>query len=499
MKKIKIHQFILYASHFNKESMIKEVAKWAYYVFNKSRNDAFFYLFASKEKYLVYINKIPIHGKVTLVQTWLIDMIYDLACLNSTGKENISKDESLHLISLYNDYIGKKEKNNLPQKSNPFLYLYGFFGEQKKFQSTHEFLDTFAREKYILDVISQKKHSLNHYNINIQKVFQNETGYSTDEYSALVFFIWVYFAKCKFSTDLTNSITTVKNPLFENENVLKVIERYSTTIEELKNNPFKRQGLYSKPFIKIKNEYISTNPFLLLSLFSNCLYWVIRNLYFKKNSLQFTNAFGTYFEIYVEEIFKNCLSEYQFKKVKEDKKEKRADWILNIDSFTIIIEQKSTIASIEAKQNQPNLELMKKYMTDTWGEAIKQLHATQVSENISECIKIILVYEDYYKSECLDEVFSLDDLPINDGTYWLISINEFEMLLNTYRCNPTLGLKIIKEKFHAEKNKTIDGRELTKFLNQNGIFKNNYIKKFNIDSNYKSIIKRFFCDPNQTT
>lgn len=89
MKKRKIHQFILYASHFNRESMIKEVALWANHVYNKNHNDAFCYLFASKEKYLVYINKIPIHGTVTLVQTWLIDMIYDLAFILSISFKRI--------------------------------------------------------------------------------------------------------------------------------------------------------------------------------------------------------------------------------------------------------------------------------------------------------------------------------------------------------------------------------------------------------------------------
>ena len=34
----------------------------------------------------------------------------------------------------------------------------------------------------------------------------------------------------------------------------------------------------------VANEYLATNPFLLLALFSNCLYWVIRNIYFEKNA-----------------------------------------------------------------------------------------------------------------------------------------------------------------------------------------------------------------------
>ena len=130
-------------------------------------------------------------------------------------------------------------------------------------------------------------------------------------------------------------------------------------------------------------------------------------------------------------------------------------------------------------------------MKNNWGEAIRQLHSTQISEGVKECVKIILVYEDYYKSECLDEVFSLGDLPENDGTYWLVTINEFEMLLNTYRKVPLLGLKIINEKLTAETNKDKTGRDLLGFLIDNGISENTYLEEFNIDICYKNMIETF--------
>lgn len=490
MKKIKVHQFVVYASHFTKESMIYEVAKWANSVFNKDHEGNFCDFMASKKRYSVYVNRFLVRGEAWLVQTWLIDMIYDISCLHSTGSKIITPNETLRLIDLYNDYQNEKDKFYL--RKDIFLYVFGFFGEQKKFQNPFGYIDTFVREKYILDVISKKTHPLNKYGLDIQKEFYEETGYSTEDYATLLFLLWCYFTRCKVSSTLTKEIIEINDPLFRIENIRNIVQRYSTTIDELKSSQFKRQWLYSKPFVKIENEYIASNPFLLLSLFSNCLYWVIRNVYLEKKSQQFINAFGAYFEIYVEEVLGNCLSQDQYQKIQESKKEKRADWILEMGKFTIIIEQKSAISALEAKQNHPDLELMKKYMKNNWGEAIKQLHSTQVSKGLKECIKIILVYEDYYKSECIDEIFLLEDLPENDGTYWLVSINEFEMLLNTYRNDPALGLKIIEEKLLAESNKVNEGRELIGFLNKNGINKNNYIKEFNIDSDYKKMMERIF-------
>lgn len=51
---------------------------------------------------------------------------------------------------------------------------------------------------------------------------------------------------------------------------------------------------------------------------------------------------------------------------------------------------------------------MKQYILKTWGEAVRQLSETQTALNIEKPIKIILLYEDYYKAECLDELFKLD-------------------------------------------------------------------------------------------
>lgn len=78
----------------------------------------------------IMIGNTTIKQNVTIVQTWLIDMQYDIIMNCSYGTKTISENESLHLISLYNDYCNQR-KNNF-KKSDIFMYLYGLFGEQKK-------------------------------------------------------------------------------------------------------------------------------------------------------------------------------------------------------------------------------------------------------------------------------------------------------------------------------------------------------------------------------
>lgn len=48
---------------------------------------------------------------------------------------------------------------------------------------------------------------------------------------------------------------------------------------------------------------------------------------------------------------------------------------------------------------------MKRHILKTWGEAVRQLNETQAALSLDTPIKIILVYEDYYKAECLEELF----------------------------------------------------------------------------------------------
>ena len=120
---------------------------------------------------------------------------------------------------------------------------------------------------------------------------------------------------------------------------------------------------------------------------------------------------SNYLEIsikYVEEILSYCLNNNQFRHIDETNNGKRADWIINIGQYKFIVEQKSTLSLLGIKQNQPDIVSMKQYILKTWGEAIRQLSETQIALNIEKPIKIILLYEDYYKAECLDELFKLD-------------------------------------------------------------------------------------------
>ena len=195
----------------------------------------------------------------------------------------------------------------------------------------------------MLETISYRVPPEKSFGIDVKQEFYEETHYTTDEYSALLLLIWGLFSQTMLVVNQRelDRMVKYKNPILSNANVLDVISKNSITIDEIRNSPLGRQVFYSKPIIKIGDDYIASNPYLMLVLFTNSNYWVLRNKYRDLRSQNFTNAFGNYYEIYLEEVLSNCLTKDCFQRIEEDPKEKRADWYIKFGDYDFFIEQKS--------------------------------------------------------------------------------------------------------------------------------------------------------------
>lgn len=477
MKAIIPHSFFTHAYNFTKDSMIKEITNLAKHVFLTHMDQSGGFM--SDEYYFYDDGKQKTRYKVKIVQTRLIDVLYEVCCLKQYGSKVITRDETLHLINLYHGYEDVKEKELL-RNNNVILYVLGFLGEQKKFQGPAVFFEEFAREKYILDIVSYNSPKDKTFGIDVKKEFLDETGFCTDDYSAILLLIWFLFTNS--AGDLTDAKITntlkYRNPILSPENVLKVINKYVITLDKIKEHPLKRQVFYAYPLIKDGDTYIPSNPYLLLALFANSNYWVLRNKYLHlgKKSQNFTSAFGCYYETYFADVLKNCLESNSFKKIPEANNAKRADWHIKIGSYNFFIEQKSSISLLGIKQSHPDVNALKKHLIEHWKEAIEQLNETQAFYNYDNVIKVILVYEDYYISAALDELYKLDPSIINDKKVWLVTINEFESLLQLYKSSPDIALSIIDEKDRIETTRIYRDRDLKQLFFKRGIDHNIYLK-----------------------
>lgn len=466
-------EYEVFASNFSLISVVESICRWSSYILiNANSKTSQLYLTLP---YKVRINNYVISKKVYLVQPWLLDALFALVKIVNNGKMQISDAEFFHLIYLYNQFDDKLAADEIKHAGeDALLCIFGMLGEQVKLQNFSESLLTFVREKYILDTISEKLLANKVSNIDVKCEFMQETGFTTNEMSSLLFLIYMFYidGNYKFTIDDIVSSFDGGKKLVTFENVQKVLERYCIEFDDIKNSKFERQVFYTKPFIRINNVYYCSNAISLIGLFTNSTFWVMRNIYQnkKKSSLEFTNTFGIYFEEYVSEIFCNCLEQNQYRKINEDNRDKRADWYLKLGDVNFFIEQKSTIALLEAKQNHPNVDAIKKFLSGPINKALKQLSETEKAfPEYENPIKIVLLYEDYFNREISDEIFRLNTEIQDDGRYWFITVAEFEDLIYLYKINPKKAIEIITKKLNAEKEHTKTGRSIAYFFHQENI------------------------------
>ncbi len=151
---------------------------------------------------------------------------------------------------------------------------------------------------------------------------------------------------------------------------------------------------------------------------------------------------------------------------------------MNIGNHRILIEQKSTIMQLAAKQQQTDLNAVRKFAIDTLIKAIRQLENTETEYDDGKYIKIILLYEDYLAPALLDAIMNMPECKIeNDHYFWIVTINEMEMLLYTAKTDRQLFDTIIKEKKEAESNHFLAGKSLVRIMREKGVNENVYLKQ----------------------
>ena len=278
-----------------------------------------------------------------------------------------------------------------------------------------------------------------------------------------------------------------------------VFERYTQNAEDVKKSKLQRQFFYSYPFIYLNGLYYASNPYLLFSLICNAYYWVLRNRFCKLKRSDFISSYGAYFEKYVNEIMDRCLPSDSFEKipVSENQGDKRADWNIHLENYHILVEQKSTISVLTIKQSQPDIKEIKKHVIKVWGEAVEQLKNTEEALRIPNCIKMILVYDDYFKPECLEELFRLRQDLHNDGRYCLISIREFEMLMMLYSQDKDAFKIVMNNKIQAELTESKESREFSKFLADCGVNENQYLSHYGIYHGLKPEMQKLLKENNR--
>lgn len=405
----------------------------------------------------------------------LIDLAYHaiLATNDYRGKpvENINELYALCLAD--NSYLQEEEKpliHEIAQKLELLFYVEGFAGEQMKIERLDRVFDNAARELYMLFEIAPKLNL-----IDVGEIVQKETGVTWPVLCASLYLAWFGFTQEATLENMKKMIVWDKE--FSLEDFERVLARYTATYDEVKKSALKRQVLYTKPYIKTKRgELISVSCFLNLFIYEHCILWAVRDHFLKQNNQQFTAIFGAIFEEYFHELLSTYLPQACFQRISEVEGAKRADWRFEICGFTFLIEQKSSLLQLAAKQQQSDYEAIGHFAKKTILKAMKQLAATEAEEVGKPCIKVILLYDDYLGSDIIDHVFAMEECDIkNDERYWIASIETMERFLSLACRNSEKCKEIIQKKIQLDKEHSISGKSLYFLLNDE--MKNEYLSK----------------------
>lgn len=409
-----------------------------------------------------------------LVSAWgLVDLAYDAigASNDYRGDDVDDVNDTLYLLISASQQIKENRESkflsSLPQndkKDDFLLYLWGFAGEQFKMEMLGKAFVCAARELYILFESAKRVKDIP----NICSIVLDEMGMPWQRVVTALFLAWAM-------STVTPKIEEAKKCIiwdegFSEKDFDKVIERYTENYEAIRGSELGRQILYTKPYVKTqRGEIISVNCFLALLLYEHSILWMVRDNYNKRGDQGFISAFGYCFEAYLAELLEEYVERTNYEKLPEAKT-KRADWKLCLGEYKILIEQKSNLLGLAAKQSNPDIDMIKTFAERSVIKAIHQLNNTEKELNDGKYIKIILLYEDYLQSEILENFFALDSCDVeNDHYYWLVTIEEMEILLYTYKNDPQCFDSIMQEKIKRELECSKDGRGLLFLLNNAGI------------------------------
>jgi hypothetical protein len=421
-------------------------------------------------------NRIPWHKDAIITAWTLIDLAYfSIIVSNDYRGKKIDSDNELYLLAIAIDNYKEREEKRFidaqheKRENDFFFYLWGFAGEQFKTEIPALVFDNMSRDLYMLLELTDED------SFDVKGTILDEIGVSWDKVITYLMLGWFGFTEADTLSDVNKKLAW-EGDINRNE-FEKVILRYTTSYDEVRQSKFKRQILYTKPYIKTQHgEIVSANSYLTLFLCEHSILWLLRDYFKKKGSQSFTNYFGELFEKYLAELFNECLEPHEFMRIKEDDTEK-ADWRLTIGDNRFLIEQKSTVMRLSAKQQHTDIDAIKEFAKRTVLKAVSQLNNTEKEFADGKYIKIILLYEDYLEPELLEQFMEMPECTVdNDNYFWLMTIEEAEMLFGLCKSDRAIFAEIVSEKIKREINHSNEGRGILKILNQNWIVKNLYLR-----------------------
>lgn len=367
--------------------------------------------------------------------------IQDIAYLSVTHSSDHRRKDNLpsmgQLINLYRDYANKNSIADQLQHSNIdriFRAILGMSAEQFQYENISWIYEKFNRDYYILQAA---KHFTHRSLLDADTIFSELFGISLDEFVMVLLMIFGLCSRSPMPLEHYDRIDTSELPkVLSRENIEKVLEYYTCTYKDIRNSALGKQIFYSKPFIKTKKDsfYICCSMYLVAMLIGNSLYWICRD-YYHNDKQYFPDTFGLLFEDYIKDLSSRCCEEHEWGVIPHGKTE-GADFYYDIGSIRVIIEAKSALLQLGAKQQVPNLDAVDIYYKRNIEKSYKQLNASfedMQKKTSRQVVKVTLLYDDFSNTSIVER--SASAISDQDPSWYVMSIRELEILLNLHKYN----------------------------------------------------------------
>lgn len=374
-----------------------------------------------------------------LLTAWDITSIEFLSVKYSNDFRGSHK--KIELAVLVNSYRGYENKEqSLPLKKvgtdKIFMMLLGMTSEQFIFQERWRIFEKFNRDYHILWAAKNYRHRQK---LDVNAITSELFDFSVDDYIAVL--LTVFWLCSQNPEPLTAPEKLYKKKdatVLTKDNITKFVEYYSCSYDDLRESPLGRQLLYSKPFIKVSSGVcLSSSLFLVLMIVGNGLYWLTRDYYMKQKSNYFINAFGELFEDYIDELISKYCDEEKCYKIPEGK-DKSADYFFDLGDLFMLVECKTSLLALNAKQQVPNIDNVNRFYERTIKESYKQLNSSYsefAPSNNVPIVKVILLYDEFSNTNIIEE--AVPEIFEKDRLCYVMTIHEFEILLYAHKHNPT--------------------------------------------------------------
>lgn len=421
-------------------------------------------------------------GNVTVTAWNLSDLAY--LSIKASNDFRTLEPSVNDLVGLCNFFLAwdegrsRVEFEGLSNDEKTLKFAVGFSQKQFWYQERHRIREEFNRQVELLEVIPSEIGS----QVDLEGVCKEVTGFDLRTFRIILLALFSVAVTQSDLTRLTSDGSVLNiHPALTVRNVLQVAALYTGDYQEYRRSPLLENHFYIKPIVRTSSDrLLAVNTYMLAKKVADGPFWIVREHYLRSGSQTFVNAFGEYFERYVEKLLQHCLTPDGFARVPAPKSGRYADWFIYTQHYRIVVELKSSLAALMMRRLYPDIDSIRNYL-DKFQEGVLQLDSTVQAypDPTRTTIKLLVHYETFYLSDGVLRPLVVDAIReklTDTERVYFCDIGEFEWFISLLGDSESVAESVLAAKIDAE-SQPAAGRDFSQIIPRITDTGNLYINK----------------------